>query len=140
MDWITFSPRTKSVLLLVATLVLGVVLGAVLNAWLVDQRFERMQALQSEVYAQRMLTRAIEPRSEAQAEQVADVLGTWLPRIAEQRRTHRREVRALIDSLRTNLRPLLSEAQQRRLSRRLQARRSGQQAPARSNPPPRRDP
>ncbi|NBC00122.1 MAG: hypothetical protein GVY15_04600 [Bacteroidetes bacterium] len=140
MDWITFSPRTKSVLLLVATLLLGVVLGVVLNAWLVDQRLERMEALQSAGHAQRMLTRAIGPTSDAQAEQVAEVLGAWLPRVAEQRRAHRRAVRALIDSLRADLRPLLSEDQQRRLSRRLQARRSARQPPARPSPPPRRTP
>ncbi len=121
-DWITFSPRTKSILLLVCTLLLGVLLGAVLNTWLAQERFERIQALRSAQGFERMVERSVAPVSDEQSEQISIVMEEWGPRIVQQRREHRRETRALMDSVRTDLRPILSDEQMERLEERLRPR------------------
>ena len=120
--WLSFSPRTKSILILVSTLLLGVLLGAVLNSWLAQDRFERLHAMRSADGFERMVERHVQPVSDEQAAQLSTALEEWAPRMAQQRRAHRRETRALMDSLRADLQPILNEEQMQRLDERLGTR------------------
>lgn len=124
-DWLSFSPRTKSILILVSTLLVGVLLGAVLNAWLAQDRLERLHAMRSADGFERMVERRVQPVSDEQAAQLSTVMEEWAPRMAQQRRAHRREARALMDSLRADLQPILSEEQMQRLDERLGPRGGG---------------
>lgn len=142
-DWIHFSPRTKSVLLLVATLAIGVVLGAVSNAWLAQQRFERIREMRQSGGFERMLIETIQPTSDDQRVRIDSVVGRSAQRMRSLRRSHRHDVRRVVDSMRTALAPILTDEQMDRLDRRLRVgRRRFSPPPSDSNrrPGPRRPP
>lgn len=136
-DWIRFSPRTKSVLLLLATLVIGAVLGAVANAWLAQQRFERIRALRAPGGFERMVVETIRPASDSQHAAVDRVVSDAAVRIRTLRRDHHAEVRAVLDSMRTALAPVLTDAQRQRLDRRI---RRGERRMRRPNQRPNQHP
>jgi hypothetical protein len=121
-DWLNFSPRTKSVALLVLTLLLGVVLGGVLNAWWARERFERIRQLRAPGGLETVLLNTIEPTSPEQRQQVQAVLDDTASRVRALRRAHRQELRATLDSMRTALAPFLSEEQKERLRERMRRR------------------
>lgn len=122
-DWLTFSPRTKSIALLLTTLVLGIVLGGVLNAWWARDRFDRIRQMQRPGGLETVLMNTIEPTSPEQREAIQQVLADASQRVRQMRMRHRREVRATVDSLRADLLPLLTDEQKARLNERLRNRR-----------------
>ena len=60
--------RVKSLILLLATLLIGLVLGALLHAHIADERIERLAYLRSSPGFIRYMERAIEPTDAAQQE------------------------------------------------------------------------
>jgi hypothetical protein len=115
----SLSARTKSILILVLTLLLGGVLGAMLNGWLVHQRIDRLQRLRTEAGFTRMMERTIEPRDAAQRDQVRAILERTAGQVEAIQRQRRHEMRAVVDSMRTELRAVLTAEQMSRLERRL---------------------
>lgn len=116
---LSLSPRTKSILLLLATLLLGTALGAVGNAWWAADRLDRIRDLRRPGGMERVLLQTINPTSPEQRAQVQAVLDRHTRRIAALRREHRRQMRTVADSLRADLRPLLTDAQMDRLNNRM---------------------
>jgi hypothetical protein len=119
MSWISFSPRTQSVLLLVATLLLGIVLGGVLRGWWAQQRMDRVRDLRTPGGFVERVVQRVEPTSPAQRDSVEAVARNTARRLDDLRRTHRRQTFTVLDSMRTELRPILSEDQLSNLDRRL---------------------
>lgn len=115
----SLSPRTKSVLILLLTLLLGAVLGALVNAWLAHQRFDRLRSLRTEPGFIRVMERAIEPQDAAQQEAIRAVLEQTADRMNAIQRERREEMRALVDSMKAQLAPVLTERQMDRLEQRL---------------------
>src|SRR5690554_5730472 len=97
------SPRVKSIVLLVVTLLIGGVLGALLQARMAEQRIERIAAYRSERGFIRFIERGIEPHDEQQHEQIRAILSTAASRVSEKSTRHRQEMRAIIDSTRAEL-------------------------------------
>ena len=128
---LSLSPRTKSILLLISTLLLGMVLGAVVNAWLATERFERIRDLRRPGGMVRHLERVLEPQSDEQRAQIRTVLNATSEDVQALRETHRREMRAVMDSMTARLEPVLTDEQMSTLQNRL---RRGPHGP-RAGPP-----
>jgi len=125
MPWMSFSPRTKSVLLLVVTLLLGIVLGGVLTGWWVQNRADRVRALRTPSgFVERVVER-VEPTSAAQRDSVQLIARRTARQLEGLRRSHRQQTMAVLDSMRTELRTVLSEEQISTLDRRLERRHRG---------------
>ena len=114
--------RTKSILLLLATLLIGMVLGALVNARLAEQRLERLAFLRTSRGFVRFWEEAVEPQDEAQREAIEAVLQQAGRRLAEHMRTSQGEMQNIIDSTKTRLDALLTPAQRERLEQRMQRR------------------
>ncbi|HEX7071987.1 MAG TPA: hypothetical protein VF190_14330 [Rhodothermales bacterium] len=117
------SPRTKSVLLIVATLLIGLVLGALLNARLAERRMERLASLRSERGFVRFMEEVVQPTDEAQREAMHEVFRRTGERMAEHQERSRRDAMAILDSSRQELAEILTPEQMQRLDDRLQDRR-----------------
>ena len=145
-DWLSFSPRTKSIALLVTTLLLGIVLGAVLNAWWAHDRFERLRRLRTPGGFEQIVTRALDPTSPEQRREIEAVVGPTAQRLDSLRGRHWGEVRRLVDSMRVELEPILTEQQMERLTRRIRMHRHrgfrprGPERIPNASAPPRRQP
>jgi hypothetical protein len=125
MPWMSFSPRTKSVLLLVVTLLLGIVLGGVLTGWWVQNRADRVRALRTPSgFVERVVER-VEPTSAAQRDSVEVIARRAARQLERLRRSHRQQTMTVLDSMRVELRTVLSEEQINTLDRRLQRRHRG---------------
>ena len=66
--------RTKSILIIVATLLLGIVIGALGAGTLFNQRVETLQALREDDGFMFFLERVVEPVDEAQRQEIRVVL------------------------------------------------------------------
>lgn len=117
--WISFSPRTKSILLLLSTLALGVVLGAVLTGWWIQERADRVRGLRTVDGFVERVTRNVEPTSDAQRDSVQAIAHRSALRLQTLRQNHRRETFATLDSMRQAFEPVLTDKQMARLGRRL---------------------
>jgi len=121
----SFSPRTKSVLLLVVTLLLGIVLGGVLTGWWVQSRADRVRALRTPSgFVERVVER-VEPTSAAQRDSVEVIARRAARQLERLRRSHRQQTMTVLDSMRVELRTVLSEEQINTLDRRLERRHRG---------------
>ena len=126
---LSLSPRTKSILLLISTLLLGMVLGAVVNAWLAAERFERIPDLRRPGGVVRHLDRVLEPQSDAQRAQIRTVLDATSAEVQTLREAHRRELRAVLDSMKIRLEPILTDEQMSTLQNRLRMGPPGPRVP-----------
>lgn len=115
------SPRVKSILLIIATLLIGLVLGALVNARLAEKRIERIASLRSERGFVQFIEDAVRPTDEAQREAIRDVLRRAGERMAAHQERSRRQARALLDSTRSELAEVLTDEQMQRLDERFEA-------------------
>jgi uncharacterized membrane protein len=111
--------QTKSALLLGGALVTGVLLGALIVGAFVSQRVNRLDALREPTHLTRFMEDAIEPTSPAQRDSIRTVLRYRARQTAAILQDTRRDLRAVQDSLRADLRPLLSDEQLSRLRERM---------------------
>ncbi|NBC16942.1 MAG: hypothetical protein GVY18_06445 [Bacteroidetes bacterium] len=139
--------RTKSILLLSGSFVTGTLLGALLVGALFVNRVQRVQELRQPPRLAEHFETTIAPTPE-QRQAVRDVLADAAPAAIEIMDEARREMRALNDSVLTELRPILTEEQLARLQERMRLGGPGPGAPLRgpmhrwmrpSGPPPRAD-
>ena len=107
--------RTKSALLLVATLVVGLLVGAVTTGAIVNNRLDQIRAMRSQGGFIGMLEEVIEPTDEAQRAQIRAALERSEARFSETRRECRGLYAAGRDSMRADLASVLTPAQQTRL-------------------------
>ncbi|GIV61965.1 MAG: hypothetical protein KatS3mg044_0831 [Rhodothermaceae bacterium] len=129
--------RTRSALILVVTLLVGVALGALGASALYNHRLEKLRELGRPAGFSMHLERVIEPVDEAQRQQIRDVLEDAGRRLSTLRRAHQAEYRAVIDSTRAALDSLLTPAQKERLERWLERdRRMFRRRPAPGMGPP----
>ena len=112
------NPRVKSGLLLVATLILGMVLGGLLTGAIVQRRLESFAKIQTPVGMSLFLEDVIQPHSDEQREAIRAVLDAAGPGFIAIMEQTREEMKALRDSVRRALEPLLTEEQLKRLEAR----------------------
>ena len=128
------SPRTKSTLLLVATLVIGLILGALINGYFVRERLDRIGNFLTPLGFGGQIEEVIRPTSEEQREAVRAVLDDAAPRAVAIMRESRSQMRALNDSVRSALSGILTEEQMQRIDERMRLRR--RRGPFRPGLPP----
>lgn len=117
---------TKSVLVLIVTLGIGVAIGAMLWAAVHNMQMERTRSLRDRDELSRRIENAIVPQDETQREQVHAIVETYHSRLSHIYRQSSRSVRNAVDSLRVQLGDVLDETQLERLDDWLRAnRRSG---------------
>jgi hypothetical protein len=109
--------QTKTVLIIVATLVVGIIIGA-LGSGFVIHRFARhvADARHREIFVEKMVG-VIAPAPE-QEEAIRDILTRHAEQFAELSDDFHRETSALFDSLRSELDPVLTQEQKERLEER----------------------
>ncbi len=107
--------RTKSALMLLLTLAVGILIGSLATSAVINHRIEQLAELRRPTGFSLILERVIRPEDETQREQIRAVLEEAGARMAELRRSHFAELRTIIDSTRARLDPLLTPEQKRRL-------------------------
>jgi len=121
--------NTKSALLLGGALVTGVLLGALIVGAFVAHRVDRMDRLRQPARLAQFLERTIEPTSPAQRDSIRTVVRYRARQAAYILRQTRRDLEAVRDSLRADLRPLLTDDQLARLQERTRMRPLGPPPP-----------
>ncbi len=135
--------RTKSALLLLATLTVGVLIGALGASALLNQRLDQLRALRERGGFTERMEEIIQPKDEAQRAAIHAVLERTHERYMLSRRQFFAELAAGRDSLQAELAPLLTPEQQARLDEwfaRDQLRRGrgrSDRRPPSGRPPPR---
>lgn len=109
--------RTQTTLIVIGTLIVGMVLGGLIVGAVARHRLQELAELRTRPGLVNRLERVIQPTSDAQRDTVRAVLTRHAERIVALRRTHRRDLRAAIDSLRADLALHLTPEQQARLKR-----------------------
>ena len=107
----------KSILIIIATLVVGGLVGAFTTAAVNNHRMEELKALRHQEGFISAAEEVIGPVSAAQRAQLRPVLEHTAARRTELSRVYRDDREALLDSMRAELAPLLSAAQRSRLER-----------------------
>lgn len=131
------TPKVKSSILLISTLIIGMLLGALVNARVAEQRVQQIESLRSQRGFVQYLERGIKPVDDQQRAEIRTVLQRTQERMGLHMRQSRQEVRAILDSMRTELDTVLTDEQMRRLERHLQQRSRGPRLQGR--PPGRMD-
>ena len=107
----------KSALIIIGTLLIGIVIGLFLAGPMVHHRMRpHIPGKGPEAFAP-MLERIIEPTAE-QRDAIREVLEKHSDRLAEMHMGYRTEMTAVMDSLRKDLDPILTEEQKARLDER----------------------
>lgn len=112
------SKKSQTLLVIVATLVLGIVIGAVGSGLFRKKQQEAFEGMPPGRHLLRVMERVIRPTPEQRAA-LHDVVERRSQQIAAVQAEHQSEVLAILDSLRSDLNAILTEKQQRRLERSL---------------------
>lgn len=108
------SSKSKSLLALLGTLVLGFVIGVLASGFVRQQRVQKLERMPRHERFERVMKRIIQPTGEQQAA-LDTILETHFQRMAGVRESYEDRVFALFDSLHQDLSSLLTEEQQHRL-------------------------
>ena len=107
----------KSALIIIGTLLIGIVIGVFLVGPIAHHRMMPHIPRRGPEAFTPMLERVIRPSAE-QEEAIREVLEKHSERLAEMHKDYRTEMTAIMDSLRKDLDPILSEEQKARLDER----------------------
>ncbi len=107
--------KTKSVLILFSTLLIGALIGILLFGWFMR---DRMRPIPHPRHFVRSMERMLDPQTEEERQVLRAVLKRHGDRLRMLHDEHREALRVQMDSVRAELAPLLSEEQLRRLDRR----------------------
>lgn len=130
------TPRTKSTLVLIATLVIGMVLGALLFGAVQRQRFRDALRLVRPGRFVASVEQVIQPVDEQQRQAVRQALEGFGDQMQRNRAEMTQRMRSGLDSLQSLLSPLLDEAQRARLREHLTRHRGAIRRPKPGSPPP----
>ena len=135
------SPSVRAWLLLVVTLLLGISIGVLGAGALQERRVARVNDIRRPGGFVEHVQAVIQPTSDSQWEHLRPHVESTATHNAMMRHMHDSSMRAMLDSLRLTLNPMLDERQRERLSRFVPDR-GGRPPPRRArngDPPPRDD-
>jgi hypothetical protein len=121
-------------MLLLATLIIGLVLGALINGYFVRQRLARIGDFMNPAGFGGRIEEVVQPTSDEQRAAIRSVLDGAAPMAVEIMRESRSRMRALNDSVRSELSGILTSEQMERLDERMRLRR--RRGPFRPGLPP----
>lgn len=110
--------KSRSFLILTATLLVGMLLGALVQPQFFDKRVKRMNRLSTPEGFVESYIGTIEPTSEAQEAAVREVLAASAAEVHESFTKHRAELSVFLDAMQQKLAPLLEEEQMARIAER----------------------
>ena len=129
--------RTKSAFLLLAVLALGFAIGMLVSGVLHNRRMDRIARIRTGPGIVQLVERAVQPESEEQRAQIREIMEGAAPRFAEMFRQTQEEMRALSDSVMSELEAILTPEQLEDLKgHMLMRRRSGRRPPRGGEPLP----
>jgi hypothetical protein len=132
------NPRTKSLLILVVTLLVGGSLGALATGTAMSNRVEKLNQLRSKAGFSETIERVIIPETEDQRGDVRLLLDETAERLNALSRRHREERAAVVDSMRLELNHIISDEQRERLDQWIERHRArhqhGRQPPIEEQP------
>lgn len=114
--------RTKSALLLLAVLVLGVAIGILASGVMHNRRMEDLARIRMGPGIGPLVERAVEPESEEQRARIRAVMDGAAPRFAEVFERTREEIGSLSDSVMSELEAVLTPEQMESLRRHMDMR------------------
>lgn len=117
--------RTKSALLLLAVLVLGIVIGMLVSGVLHNRRMDRIARIRTGPGIVQLVERAVQPESEEQRAQIHEIMEGAAPRFAEMFQRTQEEMRTLSDSVMSELEAILTPEQFENLEEHMLMRRRG---------------
>ncbi len=112
--------RTKSILLLLGTLLIGMLLGAFVHTLMVEDRIERITSLRSQAGFVRFMENMIEPTDDAQRQAIRNVLDETAEKLNVHHAESRGTVQEIMESFRASLDSLLTEEQIHALNERME--------------------
>lgn len=115
--------RTKSTLLLLGTLLIGMLLGVFVHTLMVESRIERLTSLRSQAGFVRFMENMIEPTDDAQRRAIRDVLEETAEQLDMHHAASREAVEGIMESFRASLDSLLTEEQIQALNDRMERKR-----------------
>jgi hypothetical protein len=110
--------QLKSALIILVTLFIGIAIGALGMNLFHNNGRPRFTDFRERDAFMHLHEDIIQPNSEAQRDSIHQVLTHFLPRFSELREKHRMEISGLVDSMQTQLEPILTKEQIRRLKER----------------------
>ncbi len=111
--------RTKSILLLLGMLLIGMLLGVFVHTLMVEDRIERITSLRSQAGFVRFMENMIEPTDDAQHKAIRDVLDETAEKLNVHHAESRETVQEIMESFRASLDSLLTEEQVNALNERM---------------------
>lgn len=111
-------PRVRSVLLLTATLLIGMVLGGLLRSSFFDGRMKRMHSLRTEEGFVGSYLETIQPADAAQEAAVRAILSAAAAEVVGSVRANREYIGQRMETMRQSLYPLLDDEQRVRVEER----------------------
>lgn len=114
------TPRIKSTLVVIGTLLVGIVLGGFLTVFIIHPRPSKPPGFRTRDGFVKAMEDVIEPTDDVQKAAIDSVLRPSSVQFEEVFRRHRAEFRRMFDSMSSQLRPVLSPEQQGNLQHWLQ--------------------
>jgi len=131
--------KTKSVIVIVSTLIIGMILGSVITAAFIKNRaFDRMAELRNERGFVRRIERIIQP-DENQEQKVREILGKHFEKMHQLGEEMRITFKTMNDSLIKDLEPILHPEQIERFKKRMERMKRFGGPPGKPHGPPFRD-
>ncbi|MBU1706986.1 hypothetical protein KKB28_03625 [bacterium] len=111
--------QVKPALIIIGTLLIGIVLGALMSGTLADRRHRKIgEMMRPNMFSERLIE-VIEPLEPDQREAITAIVEETATRVQNLTRETRFEMHAVMDSMFSELRPLLTDEQSLRLERHL---------------------
>ncbi|MBK1878704.1 hypothetical protein [Pelagicoccus mobilis] len=111
-------PKSRSVLILASTLLVGMLLGALVHAQFFEKRVKRMHRMSTPEGFVESYLRTIQPVDTEQEAAIRAVLEPQATSVIDSFKVHREALHAKLDGMRAKLDPLLTDDQKERLDER----------------------
>ena len=112
--------KIKTSAVIIVTLLMGILLGTLISRTMMRNQFERkIHGVRNQHGFLMLLERIIEPEEE-QYEEIKDLLNKRSRQLHEVGEKSRKEIEAIMNSLRTDIEPILTKEQKERLEYRME--------------------
>lgn len=109
--------KTKSALMLLLTLLIGIIVGVLGGHMYMEHRVTKFMAMRNDRFFQHRMEEFLQPRPD-QLDTLNAIFEKYQPKFLQLNRSFRAESRAILDSLHKELEPVLTKEQLQRLKER----------------------
>ncbi|TKJ37251.1 hypothetical protein CEE37_14150 [candidate division LCP-89 bacterium B3_LCP] len=113
--------HTQSAFIILGTLIIGIILGAVLSTVFVHHRFQEIQGLMGPgQFEHFLIENVIRPVDDQQREALMKIAEKTSQKAMTSMTTFRSDMKTILDSLQTELKPILNDEQFQRLQQHIE--------------------